>query len=93
MIDNLVEAWRGEIGKLHFDDWPHSFNGRADRRAHNRIFADRRIDHSPGKLLGQVLGGLKSAAERADILAVNKNPRVFRQGTGLRFPDGLQMLM
>jgi len=34
------------------------------------ILADRRVNHAPGELLRQVLGGLETRRQDADILAV-----------------------
>ncbi len=59
--------------------------------ADHRILADRRIDHAPGKFLGQILGGLERAAERAHVLAVNEHPRIVGQRSRLRFANGFEV--
>ena len=72
------------IGRMPFDRG-------ADGQAHHGIFADRRVDHAPGKFLRQVLGGLERAAERAHVLAVDEHARVVRQRARLGFADGFQV--
>ena len=91
VIDDLVEAHRGEIGELHFDDGPHAFDGRADGRTNDGILADRRIDDATGKFFRQIFGGFERAAEIAHILPVDINPRIVRQRLGLRFTDGFEI--
>ena len=91
LVDDLIEARRGEIGELHLNDRPHPADGRPDGRAHNGILADRRVQHAAGKLLGQILGRLECAAESAHILSVNEDPRVLGQCSGLRFPNGFKV--
>src|ERR1051325_7065200 len=91
LIDDLIETNGGEIRKLHLDDWPHAFDGGADRQPDHRIFADGRINDPAGKLLGETLGRFKGAAERADILAVDEDAGVVGQGAGLGFADGFEV--
>src|SRR2546427_1252900 len=87
MVDDLIEAGRRKIGELHLDDRTQSFNRRANGSADNRIFADRRIDDTSRKLLRQIFGGLKGAAEGADILAIYEDAGIIGQRPSLRFPD------
>ena len=91
LIDDLVEGDRRKIRELHFDDRPHAFDGRADRQADHGIFANWRVEDPAGKLLRQILGRLERAAKAADILTVNKHTRIFRQGAGLGFTNGVQV--
>ncbi len=63
VVEDLVERDAGEIRELHLDDRPHSFHGRADRRADHGVFADRRVQDAPGKLFRQTFRRLERAAE------------------------------
>ena len=92
VVENLVERDAGEIGELHFDDRPHPFHGRADRRADHRVFADRRVQDAAGKFFRQTFRGFERAAEfPADVLPVNENALVFAQEVRLRLADGFEV--
>ena len=91
LVYDLVERHRGKIRELHFDDWPHAFNRRADGETNHRVFADGRIQNATGKFLLQIFCGLERAAERTDVLPVNKYARIVAQGVGLRFADGFEI--
>jgi hypothetical protein len=80
LVDDLVEADGGKIGELHLDDRPHSFDGRADGGPTIASSLMGESSTRPGKFLGQIFRGLERAAERADILPVNKHARVVAQG-------------
>src|ERR1700679_135433 len=71
LIDDLIEADRREIGKLHLDDGAKALDRRANGASDDRVFAQGRIQDPPRKLLRQVLRGLEGAAELPDVLAIN----------------------
>src|SRR5204863_8733167 len=78
--------------KLHFDDRPHSLNRRANRGAHDRVFADRRVQYASGKLFRQTFCCFKcAAAASADVLPVDENALVIAQQFFLRFTDRFEI--
>jgi len=91
MIDDLIQARGGKVGELHFDDGPHALQGGADGRADHGILADRGIENAAGEFEGEILGGFESAAEGADILAVNEDAGVVGQGAGLGGANGFKV--
>ena len=91
LVDDLIECDGGKIRKLHFDDWPHPFDGGANSEADNRIFADGRVEDATGKFLLQIFCGLERAAECADILPVDEDARVVAERVGLGFADGFEI--
>src|ERR1019366_9040001 len=91
LIDDLVEGGRGEIGELHFDNRPHSLNGRTHRQSEHCIFANGGVYYPAGESLRQILGCLERTAESAYILAVNKHARIVRQRPCLCLPNCLQV--
>src|SRR6266699_1886560 len=89
---DLVECNAGKIRKLHFYNRPHSLNRGANRGAQDRVFANRRVQHAPGKFLRQTLGCFKCATEvPPDVLAVDENALIVAQQFCLRFPDRFQI--
>src|SRR5207244_12554474 len=89
---NLIERNTGEIGKLHFDNRPHSLHRGANRGADDRVLADRRVQYPPRKFLRQTFRGFKCTAERAaDVLPVNENALVVAQQFCLRLPDRFEI--
>ena len=91
MIDDLIEARRGEVGELHFDDGAHPRQGRPDGSTDHRIFTDGSILDPAGKLRGQIPGRLERTAKRPNILPVDENPWIVRQRLGLRFANGFEV--
>ena len=91
MIHDLVETHGRKIRELHFNNGPHPLDGRANRRSHHRILADRRIDHAAGKFLREILRRLERAPERTDILPVDEHPRIVPQRARLGFANGLEI--
>ena len=43
LVEDLVQPGRRKIGELHFDDRPHSLDGRANGGADDGVLADRRV--------------------------------------------------
>src|SRR5260370_10412016 len=63
-----------------------------DRSPNYRVFADRRVQHAPGKFFSETFRCFKGAAKcSADILPVNKNGFVVAKQFRLRLPDRLQI--
>ena len=92
VVENLVERDAGEIRELHLDDRPHSFHGRADRRADHGVFADRRVQDAPGKLFRQTFRGFERATEfPGDVLTVDEDALVFAQKIRLRLADRFEV--
>src|SRR5690349_15289373 len=91
LVHDLVEGDGGKVGKLHFHDRTHAFYGGTHGKADDRVFADRRVDDTPGKLLGEVLSRFESPAECANILAVNKHAGIFGECPRLRFANGFEI--
>ena len=62
------------------------------RRAHaetnDGVFADWGIHHATREISCEIFCCLKRATETSDVLAVNKNARIFRQCARLRFANG-----
>ena len=79
LVDDLIETHGGKIRELHFDDRPQPFDRGADGQSHDGILANRRVEHAAGKFLRQILRGLERAAERGDVLPVNKHTRIVAQ--------------
>src|ERR1700720_2719786 len=60
----------------------------ADRRADDRVLADRSVQDTPRKFLGKPLRSFKCAAEgAAHVLSVNENALVIAQQLRLRLAD------
>src|SRR5205807_3621780 len=91
LIDDLIEADRGKIRELHFNNRAHPVNGRADGQSDYRILADRRINDPAGKLLRQIFRRFERAAECANVLPVDEHARVFGQCPRLRLANGFQV--
>ena len=92
LIENLIQRDAREIGKLHFDNRPHSLQRRSDRSANNCIFADRSVQHAIRKLLSQTLGRFERAAKcAADVLPIDEHAIVFAQQFRLCFADRFEI--
>ena len=91
VIEDLIQARRRKIGKLHFDNRTQPFDGRADGRADHGVLADRGVEHAAGKFHRQIFGRLECAAESPNVLAVDKNTRIVRQRPGLGFANGFEV--
>ena len=91
LVDDLIERNRGKIRELHFNNRPHALDGGADGETNHRVFGNRGIKNATGKFLLQIFRGLERAAERANILAINKYARVIAERVGLRFADGFKI--
>ena len=95
LVDELVHALEEKIGVLHVGDRPHPEHGRADSRASDGFFTDRRVDHpAVAELLHQAEVNTEGAAETAlhpDVLPYEKNVRIsahfFGDGLPERFGD------
>ena len=85
-VRDLIEGAGNEIGELHFGDGPHSHQRRADRRADDSGFGDRRVDDAPlAESLEHAGGDFESAAVDADIFAKDEDAFVLFH----LFPDAL----
>jgi hypothetical protein len=73
LIDDLIEADRGEVGELHLNDRTRTLDGGADGHADHGILADRGVKHAAGELFAEILGGLEGSAEGADVLPVKED--------------------
>src|SRR3546814_7134470 len=56
-----ISDWSSDV--CSSDLRTHAFDSGADRGTDNGVLADRGIHHPAGKGLGEIFGGLKSAAE------------------------------
>src|ERR1035437_8486865 len=81
-----------EISELHLRDGAHPHVRGSRRRADDRDFGERRVDHAirtePGL---QALGDLECATERADVLTEAEHRGVALHLLEQRLADGLQV--
>jgi hypothetical protein len=76
---------------LHFHDGARAFDRGADGETDDGVLAQGRIHDAAGKFGGQIFRRFEGAAERADVLSVNKNARVVGQCFFLRGTDGFEV--
>ncbi len=91
VIDDLIEADGGEVGELHFDNGAHPFDGGSDGAPDHGVFADGGIENATGKFLGEIFCGFESSTERADILAVDVDARIFGECASLGGTNGFEV--
>src|ERR1700739_3859127 len=74
VVQDLVERDARKIGELHFHNWPHSLQRRADRGPDHRILADGRVQHASWKFFSETFCCFERATEfSSNVLSVNEN--------------------
>src|SRR3984893_16641837 len=92
LIDDLIEAARNEIGKLHLGHRPVAALRRPDADADDRRFRDRRVDDPRlAELLEEAVGDAEGAAIFADILAQHEDLRIPPHFLEQRFADRFEV--
>ena len=87
---DLVERREDEVGELDLGDRPQAVDRRADRRADDHRFGQRRVDDPVVAELGpQPVGREEDAALLADVLAEHDDRLVAAHLVGERLADGL----
>jgi hypothetical protein len=92
LIDDLIEAARDEVGKLHFRHRTVAAHRRADAHADNRRLGNRRVDDPHlAELVIEPLSHAKRPAVRADIFPEHEHFRVAAHFFEERLADGFQI--
>ena len=92
LIDNLIEAARDEVGKLHLGDGPVAAQRRPDADADDRRFRDGRVDDARlAELLEEALRDAERAAILADVLAEHEDLRIPPHFFGEPFADSFEV--
>jgi hypothetical protein len=84
LVDQLVHRAQREIDHAHFDHRTQARERHADRRAHDRGFRDRRVDHALGAELLLQSPVLRKDAAAAQVLAERHDARIGAHGLAQR---------
>src|SRR5208283_4148788 len=80
IVDNLVEREKAEVAGHDLDDGPHAHHRRANARANNGAFGQRRVpDAFFAELFEHPLRHRVAAAIATDILSHQEDARIFDQ--------------
>ena len=91
-VHNLVEAAGNKIGELHLGHRPQPHEARANSRAHDGGFRNRRVHHAPlTEALDEARGHLEGAAVDANIFANQEDAGVALHLFPQTFPDGFEI--